>query len=229
MKQWNPDDARKLTIDSLKIVPSVRQWLSFQKLYPTDLLIVLHNSTARPFRSTYFFYSFRQAISTPGYAIAQAAGLEDVGILMNTRGWVIAVTRDWTRPRPVWSPTFSFVIRPETLLLTQHARDRLNQRFLSGQDVAFVIRHGDRRHQNNQVHYALLSGPRRVANGARWQRLSGVHVVVCPFTTEIITVWQDFRQASRRPRPTAGRLPARKPTTRPKHGPRSWRGWSLYQ
>lgn len=86
MKQWNPDDARKLTIDSLKIVPSVRQWLSFQKLYPTDLLIVLHNSTARPFRSTYFFYSFRQAISTPGYAIAQAAGLEDVGILMNTRG-----------------------------------------------------------------------------------------------------------------------------------------------
>lgn len=227
MKQWNPDDAKNLNLSSLKIAPLARQWLPLQKLHALDLLIVLQNSQWRPYRSSYFLFSFRQAALTPGYAIGQSAGLEDVSILMNGRGWVVAVTRNWAWPRPLWSPVFALMTQAESLLLTQHASDRLRQRHLSSDDVAFVIQYGNREHRNNQVHYELFGRPRRVPNGTRWQRLNGVHVVVCLFTTEIITVWQDFRQVGRQPWATTSGSPYRKAVARPKHGPRSWRGWDM--
>ncbi len=228
MKQWNPDNAKDLNLSSLKLAPLARRWLPFQKLHALDLLIVLQNSQWRPYRGSHFLFSFRQAALTPGYAIGQSAGLEDVSILMNERGWVVTVTRNWTWPQITWSTSFALMTQAESLLLTQHASDRLRQRGLSGDDVVFAIRHGNREHRNNQVHYELLGCPRRVPNGTRWQRLNGVHVVVCPFTTEIITVWQNFRQVHRQLQSTTDASSYRESVSLPKHGPRSWWGWNLF-
>lgn len=104
-----------------------------------------------------------------------------------------------------WTPDFRLAVTPANLRLTFHARKRMNQRHLTRDDITLVIRHGKCVHREGKVYYTLLGRRERdTKQRSPWQRLDGVIVLVCPYTTEIITVWNAYdnshRQLRRKPK-----------------------------
>lgn len=220
MNRWTLEYANNINESDLRIFSRARRWMPRQRLTRTDLVLILTNGAGHR-SGRFILYSLDDPrLPQQRRDIGLAAGLDDVTVAVEPRyGRIVAVTRRWRaprlrRPRPRgWTPGFRLAVMPDSLKLTLHAQERLNQRGLTREDVVFVIRHGKCVHREGKVHYTLLGrrwrDAREPEQARHWQRLDGVIIVVCPYTTEIITAFNahdnSHRQLRRKPR--EGRQP----------------------
>ena len=80
------------------------------------------------------------------------------------------------------------------LIYSQHAKDRLNSRAISQEDIDLVITYGRRLHTRHVVIHSI--GKKEVEeNGKFLERCAGLHAVCNPHTGKIITAYrnQDFK------------------------------------
>ncbi len=219
MNRWTPEYANNSNESDLRIFSRAWRWMRRQRLTRTDLVLILTNGAWHK-RGRFIYYSlYDPSLSEQQKEIGLAAGLDDVTVVVEPRhGRIVAVTRRWRlprmrRPRPRgWTPAFRLAVMPESLKLTLHAWERLNQRGLTREDIVFVIRHGKCVHREGKVNYTLLGRRGREATQAQearhWRRLDGVIIVVCPYTTQIITAFNahdnSHRQLRRKPKEGRG-------------------------
>lgn len=212
MNRWTPEYSHNINESDLRIFSRVRRWMPRQRLTRTDLVLILTNGAWHR-RGRFIFYTLHDPFLPPSRRdIGLAAGLDDVTVVVEPRhGRIVAVTRRWRlprlrRPRPRgWSPAVRLAAAPANLRLTFHAKERMNQRHLTREDITLVIRHGKCVHREGKVYYTLLGRRERdTKQRSPWQRLDGVIVLVCPYTTRIITVWNahdnSHRQLRRKPK-----------------------------
>lgn len=93
----------------------------------------------------------------------------------------------------------------EELTLSDHALTRMQQRGLSPDDIAYVLRHGQKRHAADAQIYFLRDKDLPQADGRHRDRLRGTAVVVSRLGPVIITVWRNREQGLRhiKRKPTA--------------------------
>ncbi len=220
MTHWTPEYTSNMNESDLRIFSRARRWMPRQRLTRADLVLILTNGAWHKRGRLVYYNLDHPSLSQSRRDIGLAAGLDDVTVVVEPRhGRIVAVTRRWRlprlrRPRPRgWTPDFRLTIMPDSLKLTHHAQERLNQRGLTREDVVFVIRHGKCVHREGKVYYTLLGRGQRDTRQRgpwrrnAWQRLDGVVVIVCPYTTEIVTVWNAYDNSHRqlRRKPKGGR------------------------
>ncbi|MBZ0297228.1 MAG: DUF4258 domain-containing protein [Anaerolineae bacterium] len=85
------------------------------------------------------------------------------------------------------------------LNLSDHAQQRSAQRNLSNEDIAFVIRHGDRVHRTGVIFCQLRSRniPDKTPGNHRWRQLIGTTVVLCKCGGCVVTVYREERAFQR--------------------------------
>lgn len=83
--------------------------------------------------------------------------------------------------------------------LSEHAQQRSAQRNLSNEDIAFVVRHGDRVHRTGVIfcqmrHHNL---PDKTPGNHRWRQLIGTTVVLCRCGGCVVTLYREERAFQR--------------------------------
>lgn len=206
MTRWTEQFNDDLNERRLKLTQKAWRQMRGLGLTKLDLILLITNGQWN-WRYENVIYRFdHPALGRSTREIGEAAGLADVVVAIDRqRGKVVAVGRNRRLPHvpraplaPMWAPTFRLGAAPGALKLTRHAVQQMGRRGVSEHDVAFVIRHGACIHRQGQVYYTLLNRDRDGEQAAQWQRLVGTTVVVCRFTTEVITVWRDRETAHRR-------------------------------
>lgn len=215
-QRWNPEDARNLTKDDLRLAPAVEDQLSELDLSVDNLLTVLRNSPWQVLRY-YYLFTFAEVSdpNDPGLAAARNEGLDDVSILVErARPRVVGVMRGPLpqRPRrragmPPFPAAATFAKRMPRL--TQHARERLSERCLTRDDAHLIMKYGRWVLVDGHLHCAITGRRRRSVSAQEWKRLQGARVIMCPFSNEVITVWWDRSHPKEALRGSSG--PARKP------------------
>lgn len=216
MSKWTVDYSKDLNESGLKLTNSAKRGLTEQRLVKQDLILVLTNGAWRE-RDGYILYNFEdEDIPEARMKRAWAAGLDDVTVALDprnskivatARGWRLPHLRRRTRP-PLWSPMLPQFVTADSLLLTRHARRRMQEGHLTREDLAYVIRFGKCLHRQGRVYYTLRRKDGGGELAGRWARLDGTTLVMSYESTVVITVWRDPKTGYSRLR----RKPKRRPT-----------------
>lgn len=216
MSKWTVDYTKDLNESRLKLTTSARRGLAEQRLVKQDLILILTNGVWRE-QDGYVLYNFEdEDIPEERMERAWAAGLDDVTVAIDPRhAKIVATARGWRKPhlrrrtrQPLWSPALPQHVTTEDLLLTRHARQRMQEGHLTREDLAYVIRFGKCLHRQGRVYYTLRRKDGDGELAGRWARLDGTTLVMCYESTVVITVWRDPKTGYSRLR----RKPKRRPT-----------------